>query len=987
MMKTFTSSLLTLALFFTSLSAFTQSTTTISGTVKDSKTSETIAGANIIVKGKVIGTITDVDGKFNLSVKSAPPFTIQASFVGYASSEFEITETNTSGLEILLEEVSFVGQEVVVSASRVEETILKSPVSIEKMGILAIQNTASDDYYKGMANLKGVDVNSSSINFQIVNARGFNSNGNTRFVQLTDGMDVQAPGLNFPIGNLNGPSILDVESMELIPGASSAIYGANAFNGILLVNSKTPFDYQGVSAYVKTGVNHIGANADREASPMYEFALRYAKSFNDKFAVKANVSYMKAQDWHGTSDVDRNDHLNPFPGEPSISNISADRLHYMGDEASLNMNILRFSATSPTSIGWETLASSGSGVYAPGISAWGYAQSGFLPNHVVAAPSYKEEYIVDYDAENLKTNLGLYYRLNDQMELSYYFNYGFGTSVYTGAQRYSLNNFSISQHRLQLRGDNFFIRAYTTREKSGDSYIAEFLAKRINDERYGGNVANFLTEYPLHYLQSIYDQGFLPTDDPSTITSNNQLIAHQFASNLMDNKYPLVAGSDDFEAKKQKVLTGVVPYGPKFDDASNMYHAEGQYNFKNQIDFMNLQMGASFRMFELRSNGTIFDDLAGVTIKEFGAYAQATKNVANDNLKLIASLRFDKNQNFDGQFSPKVAAVFTFLENHNLRGSFQTGFRNPATQAQYIDLDIISARLLGGLPQFNEKYQITTNTYLVTDVNKYTNQVFATNSSPFDPANTALLTGKEFTDYTPVKPERVKAMEIGYKSVISNKLLVDMSFYYNIYNDFMTQIQVRKATIFTDATAPIPSMSGTPNYASLLRGSTLTYVSDGVFTGNTAQIYTNIDRQVTAQGATIGLTYSLPKGYTIGGNYNWNVLNEEAELAAEGFVSEYNTPAHKYNITFGNRKITDNFGFNIAYRWQDAFLWQSSFAQGMVDGFETLDVQVSYKMESLKSVLKLGGSNILGKTYNTSLGGPNIGTIYYLSVTFDQFMN
>ncbi|MDH5366983.1 MAG: TonB-dependent receptor [Cyclobacteriaceae bacterium] len=987
-MKTFTNTIITLTalLFLISTSAFTQSTTTISGTVKDSKTSETLAGVNIIVKGKVIGTITDVDGNFNLTVKSPPPMTIQASFIGYSTAEFDITENITSGLDIVLEEVALLGQEVVISASRVEESILKSPVSIEKMGILAIQNTASDDYYKGMANLKGVDVNSSSINFQIVNARGFNSNGNTRFVQLTDGMDTQAPGLNFPIGNLNGPSILDVESMELIPGASSAIYGANAFNGILLVNSKTPFDYQGVSAYVKTGVNHVGANADREPAPMYEFALRYAKSFNNKFAVKANVSYMKAQDWHGTSDFDRNENLNPFPNESSIDNISADRLHYMGDEANLNMNILRFSKTSdkngdgiitPDEFGWDILATNPPGVF-PSGNALAYAESGFLPNHIIAAPSYKEEHIVDYDAENLKANLGLYYRLNDQMELSYYFNYGFGTSVYTGAQRYSLNDFSINQHRLQLRGDNFFVRAYTTREKSGDSYIAEFLTKRINDERFGGDVANFLTEYPIHYLRSIHDQGFSTTDDPSTVTLQNQLTAHQYAIGMMDTNYPLVAGSDEFEAIKKKVLTGVVPYGPKFNDASNMYHAEGQYNFKNQIDFMNLQMGASFRMFELRSNGTIFDDLGGVIVKEYGAYAQATKNVANDNLKLIASLRFDKNQNFAGQFSPKIAAVFTFLENHNLRASFQTGFRNPAMQAQHIDLDIISARLLGGLPKFYEKYQLTTNTYPVTEVNKFTKQIFDTGTLPDDPANVALLTGKEFTNFNTVKPEHVKAMEIGYKSLISNKLMVDMSFYYNIYNDFMTQIQVRKASLLAD---------GTPNYASILRGSALTYISDGVYEGNTAQVYTNIDRQVTAQGATIGLNYSLPKGYTIGGNYNWNVLNEEAELAAEGFVSEYNTPAHKYNITFGNRRLTKNLGFNIAYRWQDAFLWQSSFAQGMVDEFETLDVQVSYKLESLKSMLKLGGSNILGKTYNTSLGGPNIGTIYYVSVTFDQFMN
>lgn len=230
------------------LSAMAQQSTEISGTVTESGSGMPLIGVNILVKGKVIGTITDNDGNFTLEVNQAPPLTLIFSMIGFASQELAITEANTNNLQIRLEEQSLLGQEVVVSASRVEESILQSPVSIEKMDILAIREAASDSYYKSIANLKGVDVTSTSINFQIVNARGFNSTGNTRFVQLIDGMDTQAPSLNFPIGNLNGPSELDVESVEFIPGASSALYGPNAFNGMLLINSKSPFEYQGLSA-------------------------------------------------------------------------------------------------------------------------------------------------------------------------------------------------------------------------------------------------------------------------------------------------------------------------------------------------------------------------------------------------------------------------------------------------------------------------------------------------------------------------------------------------------------------------------------------------------------------------------------------------------------------------------------------------------------------------------------------------------------------
>ncbi|MEQ9305619.1 MAG: TonB-dependent receptor, partial [Marinoscillum sp.] len=316
----------------------------------------------------------------------------------------------------------------------------------------------------------------------------------------------------------------------------------------------------------------------------------------------------------------------------------------------------------------------------------------------------------------------------------------------------------------------------------------------------------------------------------------------------------------------------------------------------------------------------------------------------------------------------------------------QTGFRNPTTQGQYISLDIISARLLGGLPQFYEFYDLnavsSTGTPLAFtggSVNEFRNSVFSGNS-PFDPATFGLL--EAVTDYDPVKPEKVKSMELGYKSLINNKLLIDAVYYYNIYTDFITQVRIVKASELTqddaddinsEAGATVVS-GGDPAYNSILNGTS----------NNTFQIFTNLDNTVTSQGAAIGLTYSLIRGYTLGGNYSWNKLIGGFN---ENTLTEFNTPEHKVNVSFANRKVTDNIGFNITYRYQTEFEWQSSFAIGNVPAFGTLDAQVSYKLESLKSILKIGGSNVLNKYYNQSLGGPNIGAIYYVSLTFDELMN
>lgn len=192
------------------------------------------------------------------------------------------------------------GDEVVISASRVEESILESPVSIEKLDAIGIQQAASPSFYESLANLKGVDFSTQNITFNSINTRGFNANGNMRFVQLIDGIDNQAPGLNFPVGNVVGIPELDLESAELIPGVASALYGPNALNGILLLDSKSPFEYQGLSAQVKMGANHFDSNVEDNPALYQDYGFRYANAINNKFAYKFNFSYLHAQNFYGS---------------------------------------------------------------------------------------------------------------------------------------------------------------------------------------------------------------------------------------------------------------------------------------------------------------------------------------------------------------------------------------------------------------------------------------------------------------------------------------------------------------------------------------------------------------------------------------------------------------------------------------------------------------------------------------------------------------
>ena len=246
---------------FGSAAMFAQ--TTITGTVKDAKTGETLPGANIKVARKAVGTNTDFDGNFVLNVADTPPFILEFSMIGYQTAKVEITENNQK-VAVSLSENATSLDEIVVSASRTPERIMESPVTVERMDSRAIKNTSAPSFYDGLENLKGVDVNTNSLTFKSVNTRGFATFANTRFMQLVDGMDNSSPALNFALGNLLGMSELDVKTVELLPGASSALYGANAFNGIMFMTSKSPFEEQGISFSYKDGLTSQEAAGDNK---------------------------------------------------------------------------------------------------------------------------------------------------------------------------------------------------------------------------------------------------------------------------------------------------------------------------------------------------------------------------------------------------------------------------------------------------------------------------------------------------------------------------------------------------------------------------------------------------------------------------------------------------------------------------------------------------------------------------------------------------
>lgn len=224
-----------------------------------------------------------------------------------------------------------------------------------------------------------------------------------------------------------------------------------------------------------------------------------------------------------------------------------------------------------------------------------------------------------------------------------------------------------------------------------------------------------------------------------------------------------------------------------------------------------------------------------------------------------------------------------------------------------------------------------------------------------------------------IKPEQVRSFEIGYKGLLTNKLLFDINYYNSQYKDFLIN------TVVMAPNSAVLGADGKPNMAAaadILGGKTQLY-----------QLYTNAADKVSIQGIGVGIGYVLPKSYNINANATWsdfNILD-----ANPSNIPAFNTPTWKTNLVFSNSKIVENVGFSVAWHWQSAFDWYGTFTTplpGRIKAYNLLDAQVSYKIQNLKTIVKLGGSNITNQYVMQAYGSPSVGGLYYLSLNFDEFL-
>ncbi|RFZ84906.1 energy transducer TonB [Mucilaginibacter terrenus] len=937
-----------------------------------------LVGTTVTIKGTSNAAVTDSTGTFSLTSSAKFPFTLVFTAVGYQPQEFLIRNAN-SAVNIQLTSQSLLLNEVVVTASRREEKLLRSPVAIEKLSINALKQSPGPSFYDALENVKGVQMTTTSITLKVPNTRGFNSPNNFRFMQLADGVDMQSATLGVPLGNAIGPTELDIASIEITPGAAAALYGTNAINGLSNLFTKDPFKYQGLSFYHRTGINHVD-DPRLGASAINEDAIRYAKAWNDKFAFKVNASYLSGKDWQSDTRLDQNPtnlkSANPaFPELTGSSNAAYDGWNKYGDDALAGSNTVSIK----------------------GITVDGVAR----PNLTVARTGYNEVDLVSPRVSNLKLDGTLAYKLSPTTTLSYTYRYGKMDGVFQRGNKISLNGASVQNHKVELKGKDFLIRGYESIENTGNSFNVKPLADNLDlnhasNSAWGTIFKNALTTY---------------ANANGGLKSTNLAAAEAFARAAAD-KGRVEPGTPEFDALRKTIIginnwdikSSLIPDAPVTGGAalvqkSHLFNGEAQWDLSSKVKFADLLVGGDVRVYQIIPDGNNFVDFTrpiadrnkpledgsfgdNVIYKKYGAFTQVTKTFFDEKLKLFGSLRWDYNPYFDPKFTPRLAAVYSPNQNHNFRFTFQNGYRFPSLFEALSYVNNGRVKRVGSLGFINEGLGYLDNSYTQSSVTAFNAAVKAQSTTGDDATalkNRGML---QVADLPKARPEQITSFELGYKGILlDNKVFLDIDAYANRYNGFQGQVQVfvpNGTTVGTDAA--VLAMLDVNRDPTTATGTNAASQGQSRY-----RVYTNAKNAYNNYGSSVGLTYNFYKRYTVSGNASFNKL--KAQKSSDIFVTGFNTPKWSGNLSFGNREVVKNFGFNIVYKWQESYLWESPLVTGTVPAIHAVDAQVTYHVPVYYATFKLGATDVFNKRYIQYAGGPTIGGIYYVSVTLDGLLS
>jgi len=672
---------------------------------------------------------------------------------------------------------------------------------------------------------------------------------------------------------------------------------------------------------------------------LFETAFRYAEAYkdkkgNDKYAWKINMSYLRANDWEATN-MDPSSDSRVEENNPG----GYDAVNRYGDED-------------------ET----GGNDFSNPFSARSYPGLGIFHR-----TGYEEQNLVDYDTRNLKLSAAFHYMLNSKVELIGASNFGTGTTVYQGENRFSLRDILFFQNRLEIRKkDDWFIRAYATNEDAGRSYDAVFTAFRLQDAAkpngdWNRNYSTYWNQiirpraYALPGMPGQFSQNYNQGLADSVLAANADLIRlwhletrGNVDQNVTGNQQPFFQpGTARFDSAFNSITSRLPSEGgTMFFDKSALYHVQSEKRFQWEAQKLVWVVGGNFRQFRPNSAGSIFSDTLQadstyrvITNSELGFYTGLEKKMGD--FKANVTMRVDKNENFPFVFSPAASVVYAPSEKHVYRVSVSSAVRNPTLADQFLYYNVGRAILLGNLTGFDSL--VTVPSFI----------------DYLDSLNTNRL---QYFNVAPIRPEQVRTIEFGYRTMLK-KLYIDAGYYYSWYQHFIGFNLGLDVNI---------SSFGLPSSVQAYR------------------VAANATDIVTTQGFSIGGNYYYNRNLAFNFNYSWNKLN--VTNREDQIIAAFNTPENKFNIGISGRELITkigslslvDWGFNVNYKWIQGFLFEGSPQfTGFIPTYDLVDAQINKNIPAWKMNIKIGASNLLNKKVFQVYGGPRVSRLAYISLNLN----
>ena len=618
---------------------------------------------------------------------------------------------------------------------------------------------------------------------------------------------------------------------------------------------------------------------------------------------------------------------------------------------------------------------------------------GLYPNFFGEGPQqinftgYDERALTDGSTSNYKYNIEAAYRPSDNLEITLGSRQGGGKIILQGLSRYTIDNFKMTQNKVEVNWGKLNVKAYTTEEDAGNSYDTNAAGLLMFTQQPGGALGWYNNYFGGFFLGALSEVN--PTDPLGALNTmaqhmggvaqglvplaavdangDGQLSIMDYVSSLAPhhrlgrtaaNQNMLQPGTSEFDA----TLDGITSNTAKLTDNTKTQSFELNYDLTDRIDFADILIGGSYRNSDLDTQGTVLTDNDGpISYYQYGMYTQAKKDFGK--LTLTGSVRYDKSEFFDAVFTPRLGALYNISDNQNIRVSYQTGFRNPTNQDQYIGLVGSRTVLMGSSPDSVDRFKAPFDRD--RDPTTTDDQVVVTGDFVFNNAiSPALLTTGQHTSVVEVKnvePEYIVSYDIGYRFNTPTTSF-DIAAYLSQYDNFIAT---------QDVLVPL-QYGGQDVNTAISNGDLFPFSIDG-----------NVDEEVSSYGVSVAVNQALTQKIGMNMSYEFNDLDYTPSSENSLFETAFNTPKHRFKVSVVGRNINNNIGFNVSLRSNSEYEYQASFIDETIQANTVIDAQVSFRLDSLSTVLKVGGTNIGGDDYVSLVGSGMIGQMFYTSLTFN----